>query len=170
MSSSRHPWVPNLQLPSLRNFTLHKPLPFASRCKYCSDYGCEGTTEIVLHRSTQLWKPQRRRRLHTPPRAVQRLYSADHAHHVPSMCRYTSGFSLTRLNLLTNVIHVSPCLRHCWCHLLALATDVIFWLWGFDRWIFQVWPLTLIMPLTLTVNFSPRLTFSVQVLLIQFFT
>ena len=29
-SSSRHPWVPNLQPPSLRNFTLHIPLPFAS--------------------------------------------------------------------------------------------------------------------------------------------
>ena len=29
-SSSRRPWVPDLQLPSLRSFTLHRPLPFAS--------------------------------------------------------------------------------------------------------------------------------------------
>ena len=30
MSSSHRPWVPDLQLPSLRSFTLHRPLPFAS--------------------------------------------------------------------------------------------------------------------------------------------
>ena len=29
-SPSRRPWVLNLQLPSLRSFTLHRPLPFAS--------------------------------------------------------------------------------------------------------------------------------------------
>ena len=29
-SSSRRPWVPDLQPPSLRNFTLHRQLPFAS--------------------------------------------------------------------------------------------------------------------------------------------
>ena len=29
-SSNRHPWVSNLQPPSLRSFTLHRPLPFAS--------------------------------------------------------------------------------------------------------------------------------------------
>ena len=29
-SSSRRPWVPNLQSPSLRSFTLHRPLLFAS--------------------------------------------------------------------------------------------------------------------------------------------
>ena len=30
MSSSRHPWVLDLQPPSLRSFTLHKPLPLTS--------------------------------------------------------------------------------------------------------------------------------------------
>ena len=29
-SSNRRPWVPDLQSPSLRSFTLHRPLPFAS--------------------------------------------------------------------------------------------------------------------------------------------
>ena len=29
-SPSRRPWIPDLQPPSLRSFTLHKPLPFAS--------------------------------------------------------------------------------------------------------------------------------------------
>ena len=29
-SSNRRPWVPDLQLLSLRSFTLHRPLPFAS--------------------------------------------------------------------------------------------------------------------------------------------
>ena len=29
-SSSRHPWVPDLQPPSLRSFTLHRPLPLTS--------------------------------------------------------------------------------------------------------------------------------------------
>ena len=29
-SSSHRPWVPDLQPPSLRSFTLHRPLPFAS--------------------------------------------------------------------------------------------------------------------------------------------
>ena len=32
-SSSRRPWVPDLQLSSLRSFTLHRPLPFASPLK-----------------------------------------------------------------------------------------------------------------------------------------
>ena len=53
------------------------------RYKHCSDYGFEGTTKIVLHRSTKSWKPQCCWRLHVPPRAAQSFCMVDHAPHAP---------------------------------------------------------------------------------------
>ena len=150
-SSSRRPWVSDLQPPLLRNFTLHRPLPFAS------------SLQILLR--SRFWKPRHHRRLHTSPCATQRLCSADHAPHAPprvavhlgslsraSMRRYfrsrashASLRALTHLHPFTDVIHGSPNLRRCWRHLFALAADVILWLWGFDCWLWpgrRLWSLT----------------------------
>ena len=79
-SSSRRPWVLDLQLPSLRNFTLHRPLPFTS------------PLQILLQ--SRFWRYHRDRlapiytivKASTPSetaRSAQRLCSADHAPHAP---------------------------------------------------------------------------------------
>ena len=61
---------------------------------------------------------------------------------------HAPSFQITRLHapsraptlshVLADVIHVSPYLHRCWCHLLTLAADVILWLWVFDRWLLKV--------------------------------
>ena len=76
----------------------------------------------------------------------------------PSTRHCTSGFSLTRFHELQlqvtcrhTLSHASTCFNHsrwchcwrqpslrcCWRHLLASTADVIFWLWGFDSWLFR---------------------------------
>ena len=146
-SSSCWPWVPDLQPPSLRNFTLHRPLPFASllqillriqlwryhRDRLALIYTLvkastpSETTRAPTHCSKALFRWSCTRRAfhaplhiwvlsHAPPRAV----TSGHA----------SSRALTRLNLLVDVIHISPRLHYCWRHLLASAADIIFWLWG----------------------------------------
>ena len=76
-SSSRRPWVPDLQPLSLRSFTLPRPLPFASPLQILIRLRFWRYIEIVLRRSTYSWKPRRRQRLHAPPRVAQRFYFAD---------------------------------------------------------------------------------------------
>ena len=132
-SSSRRPWVLDLQLPSLRNFTLHRPLPFTS------------PLQILLQ--SRFWRYHRDRlapiytivkasTLSETTRATQRLCSFDHA---PSTRHCTSRFSLRRLHVpscastslipfadvTADIIHVSPSLHRCWHHLLASVADVI---------------------------------------------
>ena len=98
-----------------------------------------------------------RTRPHTPPKVSIRLIMC---HHVPALqitrstCLLTSSMSALAVPLLTSPACVSR-----WRHPLTLG----------------IWPLTSRLTvdfdraLTLTVDFSPRLTFSVQVLLTQFF-
>ena len=145
-SSIRRPWVSDLQPPSLRNFTLHKLLPFASplqillRSRFWRYHRDHLVPIYKIVKASMLSETAR-----APTRRSKALYSSNHAPHVPSTRRCTSGFSLTclhapllqvtclsrastRLIPLADVIHVSLSLRHCWCHLLASAADIILWL------------------------------------------
>ena len=104
-STSRRLWVPDLQPPLLRSFTPQRPLPIASPPQYCSDYVGEGTTEILLHRSTHSWKSHHHRSLHALSRTTKRFCALAHALHAPSKI-------ITRLHALPRVgcvLHVPPC-------------------------------------------------------------
>ena len=173
--SSRRPWVPNLQPPSLRSFTLHRPLPFASLLQILLQlqlwmYHWDRLEPIYtlvepLTPSETARAPMRRSKV------LFRWSRAPHAFHVPLHiwvfshvlpCIAISGHApLKRLHAPqpSRWHHCwrQPSLRRCWRHLLALAADVIFWLWGFD------------FDFDMAVDFSPGLTFAVQVLLTQFF-
>ena len=155
-SSSCWPWVPDLQQPSLRNFTLHRPLPFASLLqillrlqlwRYHIDCLApiytlvkasmlSETTCAPTHCSKALF------RWSCTPRAAAHLGFLSCA----STCHYFKSRVVTRLNPLANiiadVIHDSPRLHRCWHYLLASVVDIIFWLWGltvdFDRWLFSM--------------------------------
>ena len=61
------------------------------RCKYCSDFNFDGTTEIVQRRSTHSWKPRR----HRSPYVILSATSA-----------------LATSPLLTRQCHVSPSWHH----------------------------------------------------------
>ena len=161
--------------------------PLHLRCKYCSVYVCKGTTEIVLCRSTQSWKPRPQRRLHAPPRAAKRFCLEAHALHAPPTRHYTSGFFFTRSHaphpqvtrshapsrattlLLTSLLMSStsalvvPLLTSLayvsrWRHLLTSEGLTV----DFSR-------LTVDFDLSWPLTFLPELTFVVQVLLTQFF-
>ena len=68
---------------------------------------------------------------HTPLKvSVQLIRHPSHLH-APSL-------QITRRHALADIIHISPCLHRCWRHLLASTTDVILWLWVFDRWLLKV--------------------------------
>ena len=116
------------------------------RCKYCFDYVFEGTTEIVLRRSTHSWKPRRHRRLHVPPCAVQSCCSADHAphalpraaalFHAPPRASTVSLTSLLMSALVVPLLTSLACVIR-WRHLLTL--DIWPLTFQVDRWL---WPLT----------------------------
>ena len=163
-SSSRRPWVPDLQPLLLRSFILHRSLPFASLLqillrlqlwRYHKDHLALiytlvkalmplETTYAPTHCSKALF------RWSCTPRAFHAPLHIWVFSHAPPRA-ITSGHApsraLTRLNPLANiiadVIHVNPRLHRCWRHLLASVVDIIFWIWGltvdFDRWL---WPLT----------------------------
>ena len=165
-SSSRCPWVPDLQSLLLRNFTLHRPLPFASLLqillrsrfwRYHKDRlapiytlvkasSPSETTRALTRHSKALFRwsraPRASTRRCTSGFSLTRRCFRSHASHVPSL-------AFTRLHpfadVIADIIHVSPNLRRCWCHLLASAADVILWLWGFDCWLWPdrwLWSLT----------------------------
>ena len=170
MSPSRRPWVPDLQPPLLRSFTLHKPLPFASPLqtllrlrfwryhrerlapiyKIVKASTSSKTTHAPTCRSKFLygWShvPRSVTRLQAPPRA------STPCHAIPRAC--TRQFSL---------VDVSPRWHHHW-HVICWRHPPVSWR---HRWP-GCWPDRLL-ALTLTVDFSSGLTFSVQVLLTQFF-
>ena len=114
--------------------------------KYYSDYVSASITEIVLRRSTCWWKPRSHRRPHMPSRTAQSFCIKAHAPHATSL-------ALGWHHPWCHQCHVSPILHQhpviCWCQCHVISADL--WL--------------LIEPLTLTVDFSPGLTFAVQVLL-----
>ena len=133
-SPSRCPWVPDLQPPSLRSFTLHRPLSFASPLqtllqlrfwRYHRD--CLAPISKIVKAST----PSETARAST--RFTHLLTSS------------TSAFSCT----VADVTYLRQP--------LTSSFDSGYLTVDFDR------------ALTLTVDFSPGLTFSVKVLLIQFF-
>ena len=107
-SSSRRPWVLDLQPPSLRSFTLHRPLPFASPLQ----------TLLRL----RFWRYHRDRlaliyklvKASTPSEtllcAAQSFCMVDHTPHAPPRAvssDHTPPRVVTRPHALANVIHVS---------------------------------------------------------------
>ena len=152
-SSSRRPWVPDLQPPLLRSFTLHRPLPLASplqtllRLRFWSYHRNrlaliyktvkDSTSSETAHAPTRRqnflygWScaPRVARTLHAPPRAC---------------------FLLLKSALVTSSATSSANII-CWRHLTRIC-----------------WRHRLTRPLT-CVDFDSGLTFSVQVLLTQFF-
>ena len=95
-SSSRRPWVLDLQPPLLRNFTLHRPLPFASPLqillrsrfwRYHKD--CLAPIYTLVKASTPS------ETVRSPTRHLKALFRWSCAPHA-STWRCTSGFSLMR--------------------------------------------------------------------------
>ena len=132
MSSSRRPWVPDLQSPSLRSFTLHRPLPFASPLqillwlrlwRYHWDHLALIYTFVEASTPSETaYAPMRLSKVlfrsshalhsfHAPPRATSQLGFSWRAptHHISrSHTPHALSRTYTCLNPLTNVIHVSP--------------------------------------------------------------
>ena len=78
-SSSRRPWVPDLQPPLLRSFTLHRPLPLASPLQ-----NIVPIMILKLPQRSSCADLQNRESLNavgdrTPPRATQSFCTVDHA-------------------------------------------------------------------------------------------
>ena len=97
-SSSCHPWVSDLQPPSLRNFTLHRPLPFASllqillRSRFWRYHRDRLVPIYTLVKALTLSETAR-----TPTRHSKALFCWSRAPRA-SICRCTFGFSLTCLH------------------------------------------------------------------------
>ena len=115
-SPSHRPWVPDLQSPSLRSFTLHKPLPFVSplqtllRLRFWR-YHRDRLTPI--HKIVKASTPSETAR--APTRRSKFLYGWSRAPRAVSS-DHAFPHAITRphaLHGLADVIHVSPCLRHC---------------------------------------------------------
>ena len=88
------------------HYTDHCPLHH--RCEYCSDFIFEGTTEIVLRRSTHPWKPRRHRRPHAPPRAAQSCCFDDHAPHAPPRAEISRHALPTRRHSPSRAVCLLP--------------------------------------------------------------
>ena len=155
-SSSRRPWVPNLQPPSLRSFTLHRPLPFASLLQILLQLQLwryhwdrlapiytlvepltpSETARAPMRRSKVLFRWSRApRTFHVPLHIWVFSHVPPHAAHMPS-------HALTSLHA-PRWHHCwrhpcQPSLRRCWRHVLASVVDIILWLWGFDYWLFSL--------------------------------
>ena len=152
-------WTCNRHRWGVSHYKDHCPLHH--RCKYCSDYVSEGTTEIVLRWSTHSGKPQSHQRPHAPPCRSKVLFRSSHA----STRRCTSGLFLhalhlqvTRLHtpshastlLLTSFCHVSPSCVIVEVTWLRQPQTSSFYFWMFDcwllsrfnRWLSKGWPLT----------------------------
>ena len=148
-SSSRRPWVPDLQPPSLRSFTLHRLLPLASllqtllRLRFWS-YHRDRLAPIykTVKASTPL-EPTR-----APMHRSKFLHGWSRAPHASRILHAPHAPVRARFLLLTSTLGDIICHVICWRHL--------------PRYL-------LTSSLTLTVDFDQGLTFSVQVLLTQFF-
>ena len=78
---------------------------YTDRCEYCSDFIFEGTTEIVLRRSTHPWKPRRHWRPHAPSRAAQSCCFDVHAPHAPPRAGISSHALPTRRHAPSTFLH-----------------------------------------------------------------
>ena len=151
MSSSRHPWVPDLQPSSLRSFTLHRPLPLTSplqkllRLRF---WRYHRDCLALIYKTVKASTPSETAR--APTRRLKFLYSWSRATRVVTRLqappRATTRFHAPACTSFLPA-DVSPRWHHLPCHLLTSS---------------------LTRPLT-CVDFSSGLTFLVQVLLTQFF-
>ena len=155
-SSSRRPWVLDLQPPSLRSFTLHRPLTLASPLQTLLQlrFWCYHRDRLApIYKTVKASTPSETARAPTrrskflygwshAPHAVTHLqalpHAATHRHALPRAC--TRKFSPA---------DISPRWHH-HCH-------VICWRHRLTR-------------LLTCVDFDSGLTFSIQVLFTQFFT
>ena len=143
-STSRRPWVPDLQPPLLRSFTLHRPLPLASplqtllRLRFWSYHrDCLASIYKTVKNSTSsetACAPTRRLKFlygwSRAPRAARTLHAPPHA--------YTRLFSPADVSPSDVICHVN-----CWHHLLTSSVTHLLTS-SFDqtvdlRWL---WPLT----------------------------
>ena len=167
-SSNHRPWDLDLQ-PPLRSFTFHRPLPFASPLQILLRlrlWRYHWDRLAPIYTLVEASMPSKTTRAPTRRSKVLLHWSCvPRAFHVPLhiwVFSYvlpratTSGQApLTRLHALSRAsTHLNhsrwrhcwhqPLLRRCWHHLLASTAYVIFWLWGFDSWLFRfncwLWP------------------------------
>ena len=114
-SSNHRPWDLDLQ-PPLRSFTFHRPLPFASLLQillrlrlWRYHWDCLAPIYILVEPSMPSKIACAVQRFcsadHAPPRAIAHLGFLSCA----STCHNFRSRTLTRLNPLADVIHVSPC-------------------------------------------------------------
>ena len=168
-SSSRRPWVPDLQPPLLSSFTLHRPLLFASplqvflRLRFWRYHWVLPAPIYTLVEasppSETVRAPTRRSKLlFCRSRATTRCSFFSRAYtcrHLPPTRRHAPPRAVTHLtciNRLADVItDVSP--NSLLTSLLASSADVIFWIWiwtltfqverwlwlAVDRWLFWGW-------------------------------
>ena len=135
-SSSRRPWVPDLQPLLLRSFTLHRPLPRASslqtllRLRFWSYH---------KDRLAPIYKTVKDSTSSETARAAQSFCRVDHALHAlpgPSMRSHAPAracFLLLMLALVTSSATTSADQD------VDLTVDFDHWLWlrvDFDRWLF----------------------------------
>ena len=180
-SSNRRPWVPNLQPPSLRSFTLHRPLPFASLLQIWLQlqlwrYHWDRLAPIYtlvepLTPSETARAPMRRSKVlfrwsrapcafHVP----LHIWVFSHVPHTPLTCLHTLSRASMRLaDIIADVIHVTliapllmslACVSR-WHHPLTLGV----WLltFQFDRWLWSscwFWSLTFLQDWLFQVRFS----------------
>ena len=161
-SSSRRPWVPDLQLPSLRSFTLHRPLPFASplqillRLRFWRYHWDRPAPIYTLVEASPPLKTAR-----APTRHPKLLFRLSHTKRTPtrrsffSRTVHTPSRTYTRLNSLADVspscaVADVTCLRQP----LTSSSDS-----GDLTVDFSSWPLTLTLTLTVDSWLLSELTF-----------
>ena len=110
-SSSSYPWVPDLQLPSLRSFTLHRPLPFVSplqtllRLRFWRNHR---DRLVPIYKIVKASRPSKT--AHAPTRHPKFLYGWSRAPRTTTRRLFRSCAPTCRHTLYTlaDVIHVSP--------------------------------------------------------------
>ena len=152
-SSSRRPWVPDLQPLLLRGFTLQRPLPLASslqtllRLRFWSHHR---DRLAPIYKTVKASTPSETAR--APTRRSKFLYGWSRA---PRAITRLQAPPRAKFLLLMSVLGDIIC--HVICHIIC---------WRHLPWHLLTSSLT--KPLTY-VDFSSGLTFSIQVLLTQFF-
>ena len=152
-SSSCRPWVPDLQPPLLRSFTLHRPLPLASPLQTLLQlrfWSYHRDRLVLIYKTVKASTPSETARAptrhskflygwscapcasklcHAPPSSATRL-------HVPSLAvklRHASSRACTRQFSPANV---SPRWHHLPRHLLTSSLTRQFTCVDFGRWLF----------------------------------
>ena len=158
MSSSHHPWVLDLQPPSLRSFTLQRPLPFASPLQILLQlrfWRYHWDRLALIYTLGEASKPSETACSPVPLKGSVSQLTCLHAPlHVwvvsPRTASSSHAPSRASTLLLTSFCHVSPscvivdvtCLRQ------PLTSSFYFWMFDcwllsrFNRWLSKGWPLT----------------------------